>query len=170
MASNGCITPSWPPSSSITRISRARILSFTRIRSLCCRKFRSAIIPPRLYKKPARPSRQQLSGKCPARFHPKPPQAELSLRGQAKKYSTPSEPPDKPQFTLAPVAVDPAFLNPSPKRTDFASVRYRTELGTPASINRPFSTRNVILSASVYCLPSRPSGQRTFRPVDQLSP
>jgi hypothetical protein len=45
MASNGCMTPSWPPSSSITRISRARIRSLTRIRSLC-RKLRSAISPP----------------------------------------------------------------------------------------------------------------------------
>src|SRR5260370_16604349 len=45
MASNGCMTPSWPTSSSITRISRALIRSLTRMRSLC-RKLRSAIRPP----------------------------------------------------------------------------------------------------------------------------
>jgi hypothetical protein len=49
MASNGCITPSWPPSSSITLTSRARIRSLIRIRS-ACRKFLSAITPPHRHK------------------------------------------------------------------------------------------------------------------------
>ena len=49
MASNGCITPSWPPSSSITLTSRARIRSLMRIRS-ACRKFLSAITPPHRHK------------------------------------------------------------------------------------------------------------------------
>jgi len=60
-ASYGCMTPSWPPSSSITRTSRARIRSFTRVRSLCCRKLRSAIFPPNKFKAPD----TRLAGYCP---------------------------------------------------------------------------------------------------------
>src|ERR1700688_1088738 len=45
MASKGCMTPNWPPSSSTTRTSRARMRSFTRVRSVA-RKLRSAINPP----------------------------------------------------------------------------------------------------------------------------
>ena len=50
-ASNGCITPNCPPSSSITRTSRARIRSLIRVRS-ACRKFRSAINPPKKKRHP----------------------------------------------------------------------------------------------------------------------
>ena len=60
-ASYGCMTPSWPPSSSITRTSRARIRSLTRVRSLCCRKLRSAIFPPNKFKAPD----TRLAGHCP---------------------------------------------------------------------------------------------------------
>jgi hypothetical protein len=64
-ASYGCMTPSWPPSSSITRTSRARIRSFTRVRSLCCRKLRSAIFPPNKFKAPD----TRLAGYCPDSLH-----------------------------------------------------------------------------------------------------
>src|SRR5438552_7548014 len=84
------MTPSWPPSSSITRISRALIRSLMRMRSLC-RKLRSAISPPQALRFCGRDAacRYQLPGT--SRGGPEfitHPTQDKNGRGRASKYST----------------------------------------------------------------------------------
>src|SRR5689334_5911782 len=72
------MTPNCPPSSSITRTSRARIRSLMRIRS-ACRKFLSAIKPPRKKKGTRRTGRTPCLQQVPT---------GQSKEGRTSNYST----------------------------------------------------------------------------------